>query len=268
MSAPDLAAEVDARLAVALPIVEAAGELALAEFRRPIAVENKRGDAGFDPVTAADRAVEAAIRTGLGQAYPDSPILGEEAGFTPGSSEWSWIIDPIDGTRAFISGVPAWGVLLGLLRDGKPVGGIMRQPYLGETFLGAPSGGWLRRRGVETSLRTSGRTALGEAILYSTHPGLFAGDDDKAGFGRVAARVRMTRYGGDCYSYCLIALGFVDLVIEGELQSYDILPLVPIVTAAGGVVADLEGAPPLAGGTVIAAATPELYAAAVALMRG
>ena len=264
----DLAAEADARLAVALPIVEAAGALALAEFRRPMAVENKRGDAGFDPVTAADRAVEAAIRADLGRAYPDSPILGEEEGFTPGTSEWSWIIDPIDGTRAFISGVPAWGVLLGLLRDGRPVGGIMRQPYLDETFVGGPSGAALRRAGAETPLRTSGRTELREAILYSTHPGLFAGDPDKAGFARVSAAARMTRYGGDCYSYCLIALGFVDLVIEGELQPYDILPLVPIVTAAGGIVTGPDGRPPLAGGTVIAAATPELHAAALELMRG
>jgi myo-inositol-1(or 4)-monophosphatase len=264
----DPAAEADARLAAALPIVEAAGGLALAAFRRPIAVENKQGGAGFDPVTAADRAVEAAIRAGLARAWPDSPILGEEEGFTPGTSEWSWIIDPIDGTRAFISGVPAWGVLLGLLRDGRPVGGIMRQPYLDETFAGGPAGAVLRRAGAETPLRTSGRTALGEAILYATHPDMFAAASDREGFARVAAAARMTRYGGDCYSYCLVAMGFVDLVIEGGLQPYDILPLVPIVTAAGGLVTGLDGRPPLSGGTVVAAATPELHARALALMRG
>jgi len=244
MRALDHAAEADARLRVALPIVEAAGDLALAAFRRPIAVENKQGDRGFDPVTEADRAVEAAIREGLGRVWPDSPIMGEEEGFTPGSSEWSWIIDPIDGTRAFISGVPAWGVLLGLLRDGRPTGGIMRQPYLDETFVGGPSGASLRRGGAESPLRTSGRSALGEAILYSTHPDMFTAASDRAGFARVAAAVRMTRYGGDCYSYCLVAMGFVDLVIEGGLQPYDILPLVPIVTAAASALLLAESPSP------------------------
>ena len=139
--------EVEERLSVALALVEEAGRLALAHFRQPIEVENKLGPGAFDPVTAADRGVEALIRAGLGRAWPDSPIQGEEEGFTPGASEWSWIIDPIDGTRAFISGVPAWGILLGLLKAGRPVAGIMRQPYLDETFLGGPSGAWLLRAG-------------------------------------------------------------------------------------------------------------------------
>ncbi|MFO1141656.1 MAG: inositol monophosphatase family protein [Amaricoccus sp.] len=266
--APDLAAEADARLAVALPIVEAAGALALAEFRRPLAVENKRKGSGFDPVTAADRAVEAAIRAELGRAYPDSPIQGEEAGLTPGTSDWSWIIDPIDGTRAFISGVPAWGVLLGLLHAGGPVAGIMRQPYLDETFIGSPSGAFLRRGGAKSQLRSSGQTDLSEAILYCTHPSMFVTEADRAGFAHVSAAVRMTRFGGDCYSYCLLAMGFVDLVIEGDLQPYDILPLVPIVEASGGRITAPDGSPPLAGGTVIAAATPALHAHALTLMRG
>ena len=201
-------------------------------------------------------------------AWPDSPIQGEEEGFTPGASEWSWIIDPIDGTRAFISGVPAWGILLGLLKAGRPVAGIMRQPYLDETFLGGPSGAWLLRAGSRLPLRASGRTSLGEAILYSTHPRLFADPAEQAGFDRVSAAVRMTRFGGDCYSYCLLAHGFVDLVIEGALQAYDIVPLIPIVEAAGGIVTGLDGEPPLAGGTVIAAASPALHAQALALMRG
>ena len=259
--------EVEARLAVALPIVEEAGQLALAQFRRPMAVENKLGDGGFDPVTAADRGVEALIRARLGAVWPDSPIQGEEEGFTPGASAWSWIIDPIDGTRAFISGVPAWGVLLGLLRDGVPVGGIMRQPYLGETFVGGPAGAYLRRDGAETRLRASGRTALGEAILYCTHPSMFAAPGLAAGFAAVSASVRMSRFGGDCYSYCLLAHGLVDLVIESQLMAYDIVPLVPIIEAAGGVVTDLEGRAPLGGGTVVAAGSAALHAAALEMMR-
>jgi len=263
----DLRDEVDERLRIALPLVEAAGRLALEHFRQPLEVENKLGPGAFDPVTAADRGVEALIRDGLSRAWPDSPIQGEEDGFTPGASEWSWIVDPIDGTRAFISGVPAWGILLGLLKAGRPVGGIMRQPYLDETFLGGPSGAFLVRAGSRRGLRTSGKTGLAEAILYSTHPNLFADRAGQAGFDRVAAAVRMTRFGGDCYSYCLLAHGFVDLVIESALQAYDIVPLIPIVEAAGGVVTDLAGEPPLDGGTVIAAASPELHAAALALMR-
>jgi histidinol phosphatase-like enzyme (inositol monophosphatase family) len=254
------------RLAAALPIVEAAGEHALRYFRQPLDVENKLGT-GFDPVTVADREVEALIRQRLLALWPDSSVEGEEAGLTPGTSPWSWIVDPIDGTRAFISGMPAWGVLLGLRHEGQPVGGLVCQPFTGETFLGGARAAIHRRGGVETPLVTSGRTALGEAILYCTHPDIFTTDDDRSGFARVAKSVRMVRYGGDCYAYCLLAMGFVDLVIESSLQPYDILPLAPIITAAGGVVTDLGGEPPLRGGTVIAAATPELHAAALALMR-
>jgi myo-inositol-1(or 4)-monophosphatase len=264
----DRQAEVEARLAVALPIVEAAGRLALAYFRRPIEVENKLGPGVFDPVTAADRDVEALIRERLGLAFPDSAIVGEEDGLTPGGSRWSWIIDPIDGTRAFISGVPAWGVLVGLLEDGEPRAGIMRQPYLSETFVGSSRGAFLVTPARTTPLASSGRTDLGGAVLYSTQPGMFADPREQAGFDRVAAAARMCRFGGDCYSYCLLAAGFIDLVIEGGLQAYDILPLIPIVEAAGGAVTDLDGNRPLAGGTVIAAASPELGARARALMRG
>ena len=264
----DEQAEVEARLAIALPIVEAAGRLALAHFRQPMAVENKLGTGAFDPVTAADRGVEALIRERLGQAFPDSPIVGEEDGFTPGSGPWSWIIDPIDGTRAFISGVPAWGVLVGLLKEGEPRAGIVRQPYLSESFVGSTGGAFLVTLEATTRLATSGRTDLGGAILYSTQPGMFADPGEQAGFDRIASAVRMCRFGGDCYSYCLLAAGFIDLVIEGGLQAYDILPLIPIVEAAGGVVTDPAGNRPLTGGTVIAAASPELAARARALMRG
>lgn len=265
----DEQADVAGMIEVALPIVAEAGEVALRHFRKPIAVENKLGAGAFDPVTEADRGTEALIRERLGAAFPGSPIIGEEAGLTPGESRWSWIIDPIDGTRAFITGVPAWGVLLGLLRDGAPVGGIMHQPYLGETFFGGPAGAWLRRGGPDLRLRASGRTEMAEAILYSTHPDMFASGTGAEGFARVARTVRMTRFGGDCYSYCLLAHGLIDLVLESGLQPYDILPLVPIIEAAGGVVTGLDGETPLRGGTVVAAASPALHAQALeAMARG
>jgi myo-inositol-1(or 4)-monophosphatase len=125
----------------------------------------------------------------------------------------------------------------------------------------------LLRDGRRQKLRTSGRTSLGDAILYSTHPGMFPDGTEGAGFARVAAAARMTRFGGDCYSYCLLAHGLIDLVIEGKLQAYDIVPLIPIIEAAGGVITGLDGQPPLAGGTVIAAATEALHARALELMR-
>lgn len=262
----DLRAEIEARMAAALPIVEEAGALALAHFRQPIAIDNKLGETGFDPVTIADRAVEALIRARLGALWPDSPIHGEEEGITAGTGDWSWIIDPIDGTRAFISGLPAWGILLGLVVGGRAVGGLMCQPFTGEIFLGSPEGAFLLHRGQRTALSTSGRTDLADAILYSTHPDILG--SERPGFDRVSARVRMTRYGGDCYAYCLLAHGFVDLVIESALQPYDIVPLIPVIEAAGGVITDLEGRSPLGGGAVVAAATPVLHAAALDLMRG
>jgi myo-inositol-1(or 4)-monophosphatase len=159
-------------------------------------------------------------------------------------------------------------VLVGLLKDGEPRAGIVRQPYLSETFVGSAAGAFLVTLEATTRLASSGRTDLGDAILYSTQPGMFAYPGEQAGFDRVARAVRMHRFGGDCYSYCLLAAGFIDLVIEGSLQAYDILPLIPIVEAAGGVVTDLDGDRPLAGGTVIAAASPELATRARALMRG
>ena len=166
--------------------------------------------------------------------------------------------------------MPAWGVLLGLLKDGRPVGGIMRQPYLDETFVGGPAGAFLLRAGdARGRCATSGRTELAEAILYS-HPSRHVRATRRArpASTAVSAAVRMTRFGGDCYSYCLLAHGFVDLVIESGLQPYDIVPLMPIIEAAGGVVTGLDGEPPLAGGTVIAAASPELHAAALAADAG
>jgi histidinol phosphatase-like enzyme (inositol monophosphatase family) len=259
---------VEARIAVALSLVEEAGRLTLGYFRRPLAVDNKLGAGAFDPVTAADREAEALLRSGLARAFPHDPIQGEEEGFTPGTGEWSWIIDPIDGTRAFISGMPAWGILVGLLHRGRPVAGIVRQPYLDETFVGGPAGAFLLRGGARRPLAASGKAEIGRAILYATHPGMFADPASRAGFERVAAAALMSRFGGDCYAYCLLAMGFVDLVIESSLQPYDIVPLIPVIEAAGGVVTGPDGRPPLAGGTVIAAGSAPLHAAALALMRG
>jgi myo-inositol-1(or 4)-monophosphatase len=261
--------DLDRVTAVMGPLLRQAGHNALRWFRTPMAVTDKGGSAGYDPVTEADRSTEAILRAGLAQAFPDHQIEGEEGGVTgPDGAGTRWVIDPIDGTRAFVSGVPAWGLLVGLVVGDRAVAGWMRQPFTDETFEAVGGQGWYERGGSRTRLATRSTTALDAARLYTTHPDMFATDDDQERYGRLSAAVQLQRFGGDCYSYCLLALGFIDLVVEAGLHSYDIAALIPIVEAAGGVVTDLDGASPLSGGFVVAAATPELHAAALQVLRG
>jgi len=250
----------------AASIAESAGPIALQYFRNPLDIENKIEGAGFDPVTRADREVEAFIRAELGRLYPEHGIRGEEEEAFETDSAYCWIIDPIDGTRAFISGVPAWGILLGLTLDETCVAGVMHQPYLGETFLGAAGRASMRRAGKEIELHTSKTSELSSAITYCTHPSMFKVKSDREAFKRVSGASRMLRYGGDCYSYCLLAHGLIDLIIEGQLQPYDIIPLIPIVEGAGGVVTNWQGESAMAGGLVVAAANPELHQQALDLL--
>ncbi len=254
-------------LAFAVQIAEAAAPIALRYFRAPLEVQNKLSGNGFDPVTQADREVETFFRHEIEQRFPEHGIVGEEHGETPGSSPFRWIIDPIDGTRAFISGATAWGMLLGLAHDDTPVAGVVHIPYLHETFYGSRDGAWMKHSGQLRRLATRATTRLADAILYCTHPDSFTHPVDRLGFERVAKRSRMLRYGGDCYSYCMLALGQIDLVIEGSLQPYDIIPLMPIIEAAGGVVTDARGGSAKHGGVIVAAGTAALHEQALALMR-
>jgi myo-inositol-1(or 4)-monophosphatase len=262
------AADLPALLAFAVEVAEAAGPIALRYFRAPLEVQNKRTAGGFDPVTRADREVEAFIRGEIARRFPDHGIIGEEAGSSGGTGALQWIIDPIDGTRAFISGSTAWGTLIGLLQDQRPVAGVVHVPYLGETFYGSADGAWMQRAGESRRLETRPTRDLADAILYCTHPETFTTDADRQAFRRVAGRCRMLRYGGDCYSYCMLALGQVDLIIEGSLQPYDIIPIMPIVAAAGGVISDARGATAQHGGVVVTAANLGLHRQALALMGG
>jgi histidinol phosphatase-like enzyme (inositol monophosphatase family) len=244
-----------------------AGAIALRHFRTDDAAEDKGGADGYDPVTVADRGIEAHLRAGLAARFPEHRIVGEEYGTSgPAATDTYWMIDPIDGTKAYVSGVPAWGILVGLVVEGRAVGGWVHQPYLGETFAAVNDEGWFDRGDERRPLRTRATTELHTAIMYSTHPSMFVTDDERAAFDRVAGTARLVRYGGDCYSYCLLALGFIDLVVENRLKPYDIVALIPIIESAGGVVTDRSGAPPLEGGFVIAAATPDLHARALALV--
>ncbi|MFQ5660412.1 MAG: histidinol-phosphatase [Gammaproteobacteria bacterium] len=247
-------------------LVEGAGEIALNYFRLPVAVEDKTATDDFDPVTEADRDIESYLRRRITEACPGHSIVGEEHGISEGTDDFRWIIDPIDGTRAFISGSPMWGILLGLMQGDACLLGLMHQPYLQETFSGSRAGAFIEKEGGKHPIATARTQSLVEATLYCTHPDMFTSKNDFKAFSKVAASCRLMRYGGDCYSYCLLAHGFIDLVIEGGLQPYDILPLIPIIEAAGGIVTDWRGNPALSGGNVIAAANAGLHEKALALL--
>ncbi|MDA3038523.1 MAG: histidinol-phosphatase [Actinomycetota bacterium] len=253
-------------------MVQAASQLALTWFRRagtePLAVENKLAAEGrFDPVTVADRAVEDALRAALLQRFPEHLVYGEERGVSGNpSSAYRWVIDPIDGTRAFVTGQPQWGTLLGLQRGDDVLAGWLHQPTLGHTYVGAEGHAALHEGSSTSPLRVSGQTDLEDAILLCTHPEMFTPGEEATSFARIQARVRMTRFSGDCLNYGYVATGYADLVIEADLQPYDVIPLIPIIERAGGVITDREGRPPLAGGWAIGAATPELHRAALDLL--
>lgn len=255
-------------LEFATQVVAEAGVIALRYFRSDMTVENKKSGGQFDPVTQADIEVEAFIRARIAAEFPGHAVVGEEQGITGGTSEYCWMIDPIDGTRAFITGVPAWGILLGLKRGSELLCGVMQQPYLQETFMGDQHGSFLLHAGRRQQLRTSVTAGLAEAKLYCTHPDLFDGVAGAAArFQAVAQQCRLLRFGGDCYSYGMLAMGQIDLVIEGDLNPYDIVPLIPIVEAAGGVITNWQGGSAAEGGLVLAAANPALHGQALHVLQ-
>jgi myo-inositol-1(or 4)-monophosphatase len=257
MTAIDFAAFVEKLAAVA-------GETVLPFFRTAMSVTDK-GQGSFDPVTAADHAAEMAMRALIQRTFPEHGIVGEEFGEERADAEYVWVLDPIDGTKSFISGMPVWGTLIGLTRFGEPVFGMMSQPFIGERFSG--DGGAARYRGPagERDLRVRACAALSDAVLFTTSPLLMNGAD-RAVFARVEAKVRLSRYGGDCYSYCMLAAGHVDLVIETELKPHDVIPLVPIIAGAGGVITTWDNGTPLAGGRIVAAGDQRVHEAALKIL--
>ncbi len=247
-----------------LDAVQAASRITLPAFRSGMNVDNKETES-FDPVTEADREAEKTIRAVIEQNFPDHAIIGEEFPNKQTSSPFSWVIDPIDGTRAFISGLPAWGTLIGLAHEGKTFAGVFSQPFIGETFLGLNGAATYIRHEKETPARVSGIKHLENAIGFTTTPALFTPGQRQA-FDRLESRLRLSRYGTDCYAFGLLAAGHVDLVVEPGLKIYDIAALIPIVRAAGGVVTSFSGGAPDQGGDIIAAATPELHHRAMDIM--
>lgn len=245
-------------------IAAAAAEQTLPRFRQKGDVTNKL-EAGFDPVTEADREAEKAIRQLIKAEYPDHGILGEEFGVENANAEHVWVIDPIDGTRSFISGVPLWGTLVGLTHNGDAVAGMMAQPFTGELFYANDTGAHYQGRGANERLQTRPTRDVANATICTTTPVLFR-DQQRVAFDRLESACRLSRYGTDCYAYCMLAAGHVDLVVETALQSYDIMALIPIIEMAGGKVTTWDGGAAECAGDIVAAATPELHEAALSLL--
>ncbi|MEM9198468.1 MAG: histidinol-phosphatase [Pseudomonadota bacterium] len=259
---PEQAAELHA---VADRLADAAGQAALRHFRqRDIGLENKDRD-GFDPVTRADREAEAAMRALLAAARPDDGILGEEEGAQTGRSGLTWVLDPIDGTRAFVAGAVSWGVLIALDAGDGPVMGLIDQPFTGERFRGGLGRAEHSHNGTTSPLGVRPCPDLAQATLMTTFPevGTLA---ERARFDAVKARCRLTRYGLDCYAYALLALGQVDLVIEAGLAPYDIQAPIAVVEAAGGRITDWSGRPAHRGGRAVAAGDPRVHAQALEIL--
>jgi len=250
---------------VAEEMADAAGVITLRYFRGAgLAVDNKQAG-GFDPVTLADREAEQAMRAVLARRRPDDAIFGEEFGQSAGRSGLTWVLDPIDGTRAFISGAPSWGVLIGLDAGQGPVMGLIDQPFTGERFFGGfGKADW--RRGEEThEIGVRPCAGLENATLMSTFPEVGSAREGAA-FAAVSTQCKLTRYGLDCYAYALLAMGQVDLVIEAGLNAYDVQGPIAVIEGAGGVVTNWQGGPAHNGGQIIAAGDAQAHAAALKII--
>lgn len=253
-------------LSVAHEMADAARAAILPSFRMASLTTENKLEQGFDPVTAADRAGEQAMRAVLAKRRPQDGILGEEFGTEVGQSGLTWVLDPIDGTRGFISGTPTWGVLIAVSDETGPVLGVVDQPYIGERFVGGFGIAELTGPSGNMALKTKTTSDLSEAILFTTFPEVGT-PEERAAFERVSSKVQLTRYGMDCYAYALVAAGQADLVIEAGLNAYDIQGPIAVIQAAGGIVTDWNGNPAHEGGTALAAANADIHAKALALLQ-
>ena len=263
MTAIDFSAFVD-RLA------QVSSEVILPFFRSSIGADDKSRGGTFDPVTEADRGAETAMRRLIAQHFPAHGVIGEEYGQDRPEAEFVWVLDPIDGTKSFISGLPTWGTLIGLMHNGRPVFGMMSQPFTRERYSGDGKRSKLRTLGVtrgedpptewaSRSIRTRACASLASATVMTTSPALIREEADRELYRAIERDTRLVRYGGDCYAYCALAAGFVDLVVETNLKPHDIVALVPIVEGAGGVITTWEGDNAAKGGRIVAAGDPRLH---------
>ena len=235
----------------AVELAGLAAEAALPWFRNDVETEDKGAGKGFDPVTRADRDAEAAIRRRIAERYPDHGVIGEEYGADRPDAEHVWVLDPVDGTRAFIAGLPLWTTLIALRAEGRPSVGVIAQPYLAEVFLGGPSGAALIARGQSQAIRTRACESLNQAIIATTDPDIFTGAELGA-WTQVRAAARLARLGCDAYAYAMLAAGRIDLVAETSLKPWDWSALVPVIEAAGGEVTNWRGETPDDTGQILA----------------
>lgn len=250
---------------VAHAMADAARVAILPHFRAADLNDENKAFEGYDPVTIADRAAEQAMRAVLADMRPNDAIVGEEFGAQPGSSGLTWVLDPIDGTRGFVSGTPTWGVLIAVGGADGPMLGMIDQPYIQERFWGGQGQAWMRGPLGERALATRKPRPLSDAVLFTTFPEVGTATE-RAGFEAVARHVKLVRYGMDCYAYALLAAGQIDLVIEAGLNSYDIQAPIGLIEAAGGLVTDWSGGPVYEGGRVVAAANTDIHSAALSIL--
>ena len=235
----------------AFKAVTAANKITLEYFRKITLVDDKQSNNFFDPVTIADKQAEQAIRDIITADFPMHGIIGEEHADKPAQSDYTWIIDPIDGTRAFITGLPMWGTLIGVLYNHKPVFGLMAQPFVGDIFYGDCKTAFLKNNMIEQKLETRNTTDIDDAIMFCTTPDMFSNPDDLKQFNLLKNNCKTVRYGTDCYGYAALAAGWGDMVFEANVNNYDIYPMIPIVTGAGGCVSAPDGTD-FTSGSVIA----------------
>lgn len=247
-------------------LADAAKAETLPRFRTGLSVVNKL-ESGFDPVTEGDRAAETAIRLLIEEKFPYHGILGEEHENIGLDREHIWVIDPIDGTRAFISGLPVWGTLIGFRSNGRATMGLVDQPFTGERYFADGTHSWYRGPDGERQIATRDCGELKNAILFTTSPHIFTGAD-LALYRSVEEKVRLFRYGCDCYAYALLASGHVDLVVENSLQPYDVGALIPLIEQAGGIITTWDGGRPENGGNIVAAGSPAVHRQALELLSG
>jgi myo-inositol-1(or 4)-monophosphatase len=258
--------DIDELLDVANALADAARAAILPHFRTADLTADNKLAGGYDPVTVADRAAEEAMRAVLARRRPQDAIIGEEFATTSGTSGLTWVLDPIDGTRGFVAGTPTWGVLIAVGPETGPILGIIDQPYIGERFVGAAGAAHLVGPHGAGPIRTRTTRDLSDAVLFTTFPEVGTAAD-RASFEAVAAHAKLVRFGMDCYAYALLAAGQIDLVIEAGLNSYDIQAPIALIEAAGGIVTDWQGGPAHHGGRALAAANPQIHAAALGILR-
>src|SRR6516165_5812710 len=247
-------------LALAGQLADVARRIVLEHFRAPIAIERKTDDT---PVTVADRDIETQMRRMIRAAFPGHAVRGEEFA-AEGSGEFTWVLDPIDGTKSFISGYPLFGSLIALQQGDRPVLGVIEASVVGERWVGADGRATLFNG---KPARARDCRSLGEAVLYTTSPDTFDATE-RSRFDALSARTALRRFGGDCYLYGMLASGFCELVVESHLKPHDFMAVIPVVTGAGGRISDWRGAPLdiASDGRMVAATTETLWRQALEVL--